>query len=225
MSTQIVQMRGTKDGFVVQIDDQCSFADVLDALETFVKDERITTTTTVKVHLGYRYCSEEKIQQIEDLFNNSPHLTVSEYDSYVVSKELCKTLVEKIQAEKYIGIVRSGQIVSSKGDLIIVGDVNPMGKVEAVGNIYILGELKGAAHAGVEGDTSAVIVASIMRPTHLSIANELQLMGDAAEQDLQFERMECVYLVDGSQMKNGELHELRMLRPELMTRLGGINHG
>ncbi|MEC4630379.1 septum site-determining protein MinC, partial [Bacillus safensis] len=33
----------------------------------------------------------------------------------------------------------------------MVGNVNPNGRVEAGGNVYVLGKLKGIVHAGVQG--------------------------------------------------------------------------
>ena len=58
--------------------------------------------------------------------------------------------ISQQKCETYVGIVRSGQIVCSPGDVVVVGDVNPNGRIEAGGNIYVLGKLKGIAHAGVE---------------------------------------------------------------------------
>lgn len=54
-----------------------------------------------------------------------------------------------------------------EGDLLLVGDVNPGGKVISTGNIYIMGNLYGIAHAGVMGDREAFITASYMKPTQL----------------------------------------------------------
>ena len=38
------------------------------------------------------------------------------------------------------------------GDLLLIGDVNPGGTVMAGGNIFIMGSLKGIAHAGCYGN-------------------------------------------------------------------------
>lgn len=61
------------------------------------------------------------------------------------------------QQDTYIGVVRSGQILRSSGDITIIGNVNPNGRVEAGGNVYVLGRLKGIAHAGVQGNKEAII--------------------------------------------------------------------
>ena len=78
--------------------------------------------------------------------------------------------------DTYVGIVRSGQIIRSTGDIVVVGDVNPNGRVEAGGNIYVIGKLKGIAHAGVNGNTDAIIAASHFEPTHVLIADCVEVM-------------------------------------------------
>ncbi len=49
--------------------------------------------------------------------------------------------------------------------------MNPGGTILSTGSIYVMGSLKGMAHAGRDGDESAVIAASLLKPTQLRIAN------------------------------------------------------
>ena len=65
--------------------------------------------------------------------------------------------------------VRAGQVVESKGSLIIVGDVNPGGEISAKGDIIVLGSLRGMAHAGVPDNNDAKIIALHLSPTLLKI--------------------------------------------------------
>ena len=57
----------------------------------------------------------------------------------------------------YKGTVRSGDRISSNGDLCIIGDVNPGAIVSAKRNIYVWGKLLGIAFAGKEGDHNALL--------------------------------------------------------------------
>ena len=75
-------------------------------------------------------------------------------------------------------IIRSGQVLNVTGDLLLIGDVNPGGTVIADGNIFILGALKGIAHAGFDGNTEAVIAASVMKPSQLRISDVLNRAPD-----------------------------------------------
>ncbi|MDY0396870.1 septum site-determining protein MinC [Virgibacillus halophilus] len=88
-------------------------------------------------------------------------------------------------------VVRSGQVLTVTGDLLLVGDVNPGGKVEASGNIYIMGRLHGIAHAGTEGDKEAIIAASYLNPTQLRIAEYISRAPDYESDGVM---MECGYI-------------------------------
>ncbi len=71
----------------------------------------------------------------------------------------------------YKGTLRSGQLLESEGDVVILGDVNPGATVNAAGNIVVLGSLNGSAYAGTFGNDKAVIVALEMDPTQLGIGD------------------------------------------------------
>lgn len=66
--------------------------------------------------------------------------------------------------------LRSGQTITYDGNVVIRGDVNPGAVVMSTGDIIVLGALRGVAHAGAEGDTSAIVMAFRLEPTQLRIA-------------------------------------------------------
>lgn len=78
----------------------------------------------------------------------------------------------------YKGTLRSGQVVESESSVVIIGDVNPGGKVVSGGNIIILGSLKGVAYAGITGNRQAFVVALEMKPTQIRIDNIVAKCGD-----------------------------------------------
>ena len=55
--------------------------------------------------------------------------------------------------------------------MVVVGDVNPGAEIKATGNIIVLGQLKGMAHAGCKGMTDAFVTAVYMAPVQLRIAD------------------------------------------------------
>lgn len=69
--------------------------------------------------------------------------------------------------------VRSGVEIRHQGNVVILGDINPGGKVISVGDILVWGRLRGVAHAGSGGNSDCVIMALQMEPTQLRIANYL----------------------------------------------------
>ena len=54
---------------------------------------------------------------------------------------------------------RSGEVVHYAGDVVVLADVNPGAQIIADGDIIVLGNLRGFAHAGAAGDLQATIIA------------------------------------------------------------------
>ena len=67
------------------------------------------------------------------------------------------------------GTVRSGDRISSNGDLFIIGDVNPGAIVSANNNVYVWGKLLGIAFAGKNGNQNAYIASLCLNPLQLKI--------------------------------------------------------
>jgi septum site-determining protein MinC len=73
------------------------------------------------------------------------------------------------------GTVRSGDRISSNGNLCIIGDVNPGAIVSAKKNIYVWGKLLGIAFAGKSGNKNATISPLYLNPLQLRIADVIAI--------------------------------------------------
>ena len=71
------------------------------------------------------------------------------------------------------GILGQDKKISSDGNVVILGDINPGAEVVARGNILVMGSLRGIAHAGAGGDLTAVVAAYRLNPTQIRIANHI----------------------------------------------------
>ena len=69
--------------------------------------------------------------------------------------------------------LRSGQKFFTRGNIVVLGDINPGAEVIAGGSILVMGALRGVAHAGALGDEEAVIAAFRLNPTQLRIAQHI----------------------------------------------------
>ncbi|MNJ62839.1 Septum site-determining protein MinC [compost metagenome] len=113
---------------------------------------------------------------ILDILSKKGNLLIRSIDSPPVKSEEGTTTINTIG-----GIVRSGQVLHHKGNLLFLGDVNPGGSITCTGDIYILGALRGMAHAGVDGNEDAIIAASYLSPTQLRIAEVISRPPDEWE--------------------------------------------
>ena len=73
------------------------------------------------------------------------------------------------------GTVRSGERISSNGNLCIIGDINPGAIVSAKKNIYVWGKLQGIAFAGKSGNKNASISSLYLNPLQLRIADVIAI--------------------------------------------------
>ena len=73
------------------------------------------------------------------------------------------------------GTVRSGDRISSNGNLCIIGDVNPGAIVSAKKNIYVWGKLLGIAFAGKSGNKNSSIASLYLNPLQLRIADVIAI--------------------------------------------------
>ena len=76
--------------------------------------------------------------------------------------------------------LRSGQSITSEGNIVIIGDVNPGSEVIAHGDITVWGILGGIAHAGADGNKFAKIRALKMNAIQLRIADVFARRPDSA---------------------------------------------
>lgn len=222
--TQNVLIKGTKDGLILHLDDQCSYEDLKkELLDKLTENQRVHKDyplITVSFKIGNRYLTEEQKEELRTLIRQEKNLVVGNIDSNV----LTKTEVEKMMKEEEIvsvaRIVRSGQVLEATGDLLLIGDVNPGGKVVAGGNIYVMGALRGIAHAGVYGNQDAVISASVMKPSQIRISDVITRAPDVFLDDDKRE-MECAYIGENGQIMIDRLQVLMHLRPNLNRLEGG----
>ena len=78
---------------------------------------------------------------------------------------------EKKEDILHEGTLRSGDRISSNGNLSIIGDVNPGAMVSAKKNIFVWGKLLGVAFAGKDGNNNASIASLYLNPLQLRIAD------------------------------------------------------
>jgi septum site-determining protein MinC len=221
---QYVTIKGTKDGLTLHLDDSCSFQELLQDLEEKLslnhRQDENSPLVPVRLKVGNRYLTEQQENELKNLIRSKKHLVVEAIDSNVISKEEAIQLRKKTEIVSVSKIVRSGQVLEVEGDLLLIGDVNPGGMVRAGGNIFILGALRGIAHAGCFGNKEAVIAASLMKPTQLRISDIMNRAPEEYEQE--GNEMECAYIDENDTITIERLQILQRLRPNLTRLEGGI---
>lgn len=112
---------------------------------------------------------EDKIEENTEISSEQHSEEAQEEDEeekeFVLSED-----TKKFETVYVKQTIRSGQIVSHDGNVVIIGDCNPGSEIIASGDITVWGELKGIAHAGAQGNESAVIRALKLDAIQLRIS-------------------------------------------------------
>lgn len=206
-----VRIKGIKDGLIFLLDDKCPFEDLLSELRYKLEHSHQNILTGPIVHvdikLGKRPVTEAEKEAILEILKGQGNLLIRSVEALPVPGSEDNEALFLIS-----GMVRSGQVLHHKGNLLFLGDVNPGGAITCTGDIYILGALKGMAHAGVEGNEGAIIAASLLAPTQLRIADIISRPPD--EWETRESSMEFAYLSNGA-MQIDKIHNLVKQRKDL----------
>lgn len=203
-SVPLVTIKGTKDGFILVLNDQCAYAHLLKELKEKLAGHsehyQEGPMISVKVQSGLRYLTAEQEKEITKLIRSHKKLIVESFDSEVISRKECEELRKKTQLTTLTQIVRSGQVLELEGDLLLIGDVNPGATVRVTGNLYIMGAMKGMAQAGGNENNQAFIAASFLAPTQLQIGDVSSgIISDLFDEQQASQSMACAYVDSSSQ--------------------------
>lgn len=200
MNTESISLKLYKEGMVVYLNEELPF-DALKALvcEKFAKSQNFFKGLTLKVgfigqELDSEQCTEliaaissaieckavwwENPQPIEEKEEDK---TSAELSGEQILDNAFKISVEDEYTKFYTKTIRSGQLLESDGNIVVIGDVNPGAELVATGNIVIMGTVKGTVHAGAKGNREAVVAALNLLPTQLRIADVITRSPDEAE--------------------------------------------
>lgn len=220
---QLVTIKGTKSGLSLHLNDNCSYDELKKELQSRLNESsnmhEEKQDIHVNVELGNRYVTDDQKRELTELIQAKRNLSVHAIRSNIITRQEAAKWAEEKEIISVTSIIRSGQILKVPGDLLLIGDVNPGGKVIAGGNIFIMGKLKGIAHAGFNGNDRAIVAASVMRPSQLRISSLITRAPDQYP-DTEKHEMECAY-IDNSVIMIDRLQVLTQVRPNLTNLEGG----
>jgi septum site-determining protein MinC len=191
-TSSFIQIKGIRDGllitlkgaawpelaeaFVKNVDERVSFfqgAHV--ALDVGLNELRVAELSTLRDQLSDRGIA------LWAVLSESP-ITEMTAQNLGLATRISKPRPVQIREERELpedaakwvkGPLRSGGRVEYKGNVVVLGDVNPGAEIVAGGSVIVWGRLRGVVHAGAQGDENAVVCALELAPTQLRIAGEI----------------------------------------------------
>ncbi len=206
---QDVLFRGTKDGLLVVLNDEKNFAELMSSLsKKLASTGQFFRGAEVTVVLGQRVLTAEQRSQLGDMLIANglilrqfregealaevlgrvlPARAARSAEPAGMPAELSNPAAAMLVAREQPPLIinrtlRSGQAIRHRGDVLIIGDVNPGAEVVATGHIIVLGSLRGVAHAGVTGDETTFVLALKFQPSQLRIGQRVGRPPDGPQQ-------------------------------------------
>ncbi|SKC64503.1 septum site-determining protein MinC [Maledivibacter halophilus] len=178
-----IEFKGTKDGLIIHFNESCEYEKLKEQLiERLEKAKDFFIGAKIARIEGKNLSSDEE-NEIIDLINNRFGMIMIENNITCLKKEEVFTGLEEGMTKFVKATLRSGRKIEFKGNVIIMGDVNPGAKVIAYGNIVVMGALRGTAHAGSNGNDKAFVSALKLLPTQLRIGKYIARAPDSGGYD------------------------------------------
>ena len=172
-----------------------SLSDLDNIHETFKRFSSIKGTLEAEIFVVNESISSDHLSKLKNYFNKINICSMCIYSNnrdtvisgkflrinsaFIKEQEIKNKLLAFNSKKKndilHKGTVRSGERISSNGNLCIIGDVNPGAIVSAKKNIYVWGKLLGIAFAGQSGNKNASIASLYLNPLQLRIADVIAI--------------------------------------------------
>lgn len=198
-----VIIKGSNSGITVFLDNEMAFEDLLESVsEKFKSASKFFNNANVAISFDGRLLSAEEEKRILDVIsdvselnivcvldenNNMKEIYEDAVKKAIASVDISEPVVQPVSDMEsdsktacmfYKGTLRSGQVFEADGSVVVLGDVNPGGKVVAKGSVIVLGSLKGNIFAGVDGNENAFVVALEMSPMQIKIGEIIARSSD-----------------------------------------------
>lgn len=179
MAKEIITLKGTKDGVKIILDENTAFDELLEnILEKFKKTKSFFSSGNCRMvfegaHINEsdRLTLENKVSELLTECDVVIEYNEDKKDNAQSAEKKIFTDINEGYTRFYEGTVRSGRLLQSEGNLVVLGDINPGSEVVAAGNIVVMGTVRGIVHAGCTGNRNTFIVALNLSPTQIRIAD------------------------------------------------------
>lgn len=229
---QSVKLKGSKDGFVLTLNELASFTTIIEELEQLLEhlkiesnkdnENEINKEIQLEIATGTRLLADEEKNKLATTIKENSQFEIKKISSTVLTYEAAKTWQEAVSLQMEVQTIRSGQVLQAPGDILFVGKVHPGGVIRANGSIFIIGELHGVAHAGFEGDETAVIVADFHTNAQVRIADNIQIIENQSAENVAIKKHEFAFINDLHTLDFENLDHLSKIRPMVDKMTGGL---
>jgi len=209
-----MEIKGTKDGILVTIEEQDWQEAKSNLIELIHEKQDFFLGAHLILDIGNSILTGKDLGELRESLTTYGLTLSGVLSSSLVTQETARSLglissiskPKAASAMKPIDTVMSGQPAimiqrtmrsgfkaAYQGHVVVLGDVNPGAEIIATGCVIVWGHLRGTVHAGAEGDEGAVVCALDLSPMQLRIASNIA----TTPQDQEEPKPEIARIKDG----------------------------
>jgi septum site-determining protein MinC len=186
LGSQMVSFKGTRNGLVIVLDPSREFEDIKNTLRAKMESARGFFSgakfSIADMHQKIPTSQKDELADICRQYGMVPNPDDSVVTRSKDTVETARPYQSRSAIPAPVGdgeaalmvkrSLRSGQRIVYAGHVVVLGDIHPGAEVVAGGNVLALWNCRGIIHAGIDGNSSAKVVAMRLSPTVLSIAGK-----------------------------------------------------
>ena len=165
-----------KEEITLKISEKADYKEIEECLKEKIPElKKLYKNEKTPIFVTGKVLKNKEIDRIKEIIQKDIDVKV-EFDSPKVLglHGIKKAFAEEIKSSEtkfHRGSLRSGMKLEYEGSIVVLGDVNAGAEVIAGENIFVLGILRGVAHAGAKGNVEAMIAAAQIESPQIRIAN------------------------------------------------------
>src|SRR5574337_357286 len=140
---QSVTLKGTKDGFVLTLDESVAFETVLSDLDQLLEklhsenkeQKEVQKGISLEVKTGMRLFSEDEKAKITEKISSKSQFQLKKISAEILTYQQATEWHESNSLQMEIQTIRSGQVLQAPGDILLIGKIHPGGTIRASGSI------------------------------------------------------------------------------------------
>lgn len=209
-------LKGVTRGYELIIKDTISFNEIIDNMISLFQKLNYNDLSSEKlsltVYTGNRYLSLEQRKEIKQI--------ICKYSKFNL-KNICSNVIPK-QSKDYSNIhivssvIRSGQILNIKSDVLFIGKLHQGGKLLVSGSIFIFNGsmVEGILHSGYPDDNNQIIVGDFSCAKQVHIGNTFKII----DKGNSINNLTLAYVNDSNILLYDSIFNLNYLKPNLLKK-------
>lgn len=171
----MIHIKGSPKGIVIAINDTDYDSGRQALIEKLLTSKNFFNGTALKVHMTSNVLTEAELFFLRDIVTDILYETQidfidSEPKMLPQKHSPFEDLAKNESVTKYIRhSIPCGKKIFYEHSVVIFGDIDAGAKVDANGNIVVLGSIYGAVHAGKNGNRNSFIIANRLNPEKIMI--------------------------------------------------------